>query len=129
MTADQPARTGEVMTVEALRERLAEHRFTMGGCSCGWRIARNVPMLPAFEEHQADVLLPVVREYAEAEKAAAWDEALRAVTRGVRSAMEAHRGRGHRQIVAALSGLVDAVPRTENPYRAALGDDREEGGR
>ena len=50
-------------------------------------------------------------------KEAAWDEALAAVVRGVESAMEAHREHGHRQIVSALSGLVAAVPRTENPYR------------
>ena len=53
-------------------------------------------------------------------KAQAWDEALAAVVRGVESAMVAHRKHGHRQIVSALSGLVTAVPRTENPYRTCV---------
>lgn len=53
-----------------------------------------------------------------AEKAEAWDEALAAVTRGVRGAKDAHAAKGHRDTVSALVGLELAIPRTENPYRA-----------
>lgn len=47
----------------------------------------------------------------------AWDECLATVTSGVASAKNAHAERGHRQIVSALVGLEQAIPRTENPYR------------
>ncbi len=101
----------EAMTVEALRERLAEHRFTLGGCSCGWKVPSNTPMLPAFEAHQADALLPVVREYAKAEKAAAWDEGKRAERRDW-------------ELLFDITTPDEERQPLPNPYRAALGDDR-----
>lgn len=32
----------------------AEHRFTVGRCTCGWQIPSNMPMLPGYEAHLAD---------------------------------------------------------------------------
>jgi hypothetical protein len=46
-----------------------------------------------------------------------FDEALAAVTAGVRRAKDVHADRGHRDVVSALVGLELAIPRTENPYR------------
>ena len=65
----------------------------------------------------ADLLSPRLARLIAEERAEAFETALAQVTSGVRSAMEAHRAHGHRQIVAALSGLLDAIPNTENPYR------------
>jgi len=35
---------------------LYEHRFTLGGCSCGWQPVPDAPALPAHEAHVAGVL-------------------------------------------------------------------------
>ena len=44
------------MTAPTMAEVLAEHRLTIGRCTCGWQMPRNVPMLPAHEAHVAAAL-------------------------------------------------------------------------
>ena len=105
-----------VLRSDEVRDSLAEELRNLG----------HQPPLPSYAEvafmdmdhltaaitaHVAEALAPYVRQ----QRAAAWDECLATVTRGVENARNAH---DHRAIRSALSGLVQAIPRTDNPYRA-----------